>query len=289
MQIPIYIDVLFVINLFINYFLLILSARFSYVKINRWSILFGSIIGGIYACVIFFCELTSIIIFLTKIISALIIVYVAYRPKTKRDIIRLSLIFLISNLILGGVCYSLYFFFAPLNMAFNNTIVYFNLSPVALILITIATYLIIILFDSFLKPRQLQVEKNYLVNIYYNSNFCTLNGFVDTGNNLTDFFTNAPIIVCSYDSIENLLSHEEKYVFKNFSKIEDLSLYIDKIRIIPVNTVNSESFLPAFSPEKIVVDSTEKSFEIKNVLVAVSNESSLKNEPIILNPKLIYE
>ncbi len=285
MEVPIYVDVLFVLNLFVNYFLLLLSARLSNIKINRWRILLGSSIGGIYSCIIFFCNLPSSIIFLTKVLSALVIIYISYLPQTTKDVIRYSLIFLISNLILGGICYALYFFFAPLNMAFRNTVFYFNLSPVVLILITIVTYLIVILFESFLKPKHLQVGKDYLVTIYYNGNFCKLNGFVDTGNNLTDFFTNTPVIVCSYNAIENLLTREEKYVFKNFSKIEDLSLYIKKIRIIPVNTVSSGAFLPAFKPEKMVINS----FEVKNVLIAVSNENSLKNEPIILNPELIYE
>lgn len=289
MEVPIYVDVLFVINLFINYFLLLLSAKFSYMKINRWKILFGSAIGGIYSCVIFFCTFSPSIILLTKILSALVIVYVSFTPKTQKDIIRVSLIFTNSNLILGGICYALYFIFTPLNMTFRNSVVYFNFSPVFLILTTIVVYLIVVLFDSVLKPRHLHIDKDYLVTIHHNRKICTLNGFVDTGNNLTDFFTNTPIVVCSYDSIEKILDEKERYVFKNFSKIDDLSIHIDKIRIIPVNTVNSGAFLPAFAPEKIVLKNSEKTYLIKNVLIAVSNENHLKQEPIILNPNLIYE
>lgn len=289
MEVPIYVDVLFVINLFINYFLLLLSARFSLNKIIKWKILFGSILGSIYSCIIFFCNFSSLILLLIKIVSAFLITWVSLSPKTKKDLLRTTIIFLISNFILGGVCYAVYIFSSSSNIAFRNTIVYFNISPLFLIILTVFTYLIIVVLENILRPQHLDINNNYSVTIYYHEKFCTLKGFIDTGNNLTDFFTNTPIIVCSFASIEQILNDNEKYVFNNFDKINDISNYMDKIRIIPINTVNSCNFLPAFAPEKLIIKNSEKSYLIKNVLVAVSSENHLKDQPIILNPNLIYE
>lgn len=289
MEVPIYVDVLFVINLFINYFLLLLSARFSLCKINRWKILFGSILGSIYSCIIFFCNFSSLIVLLIKIVSAFLIAWVSLAPKTKKDLLRTTIVFLISNFILGGVCYAVYFLSSPTNMTLRNTIVYFNISPIYLIILTIFTYLITIVLESILKPQHLSINNNYSVTIYYHGKFCTLKGFVDTGNNLTDFFTNTPIIVCSFASIEKILNDNEKYVFNNFDKINDIPNYMDKIRIVPINTVNSRNFLPAFVPEKLIINNLEKTYSIRNVLIAVSNENHLNDQPVILNPKLIYE
>ena len=40
---------------------------------------------------------------------------------------------------------------------------------------------------------------------------------------------------------------------------------------------------------KITLKNSKKTYLIKNVLIAVSNENHLKQEPVILNPDLIYE
>ena len=132
-------------------------------------------------------------------------------------------------------------------------------------------------------------EKTFDVQILHNQNSCTLKGFIDTGNNLVDFFTNSPIVVCSYSSIEKLFSEEEKNFYKHFSYLDNEYNFNVKTRIVPVNTVCADGLLPAFVPSEFSLKNENKSYKIKNVLIAVSNEPSLKNKPVILNPKLISE
>lgn len=287
LKIPIYIDVLFVLNLFLNYFLLLVTARLSFQKISRLRFVFASLFGALYASIIFFLKVSFFILLLSKLSVALIITYISFLPKKPRILFHLGLIFLIIAILFGGVCYFISIVFSPINMAVNNFTVYFNFSPVLLIILTIIVYLVITLLEHFSNSMFLK-ESSYTVTISYNFKSCTLQGFMDNGNNLLDYFTNTPIVVCSFSSIEDLFLNEERDFFRNFS-LEKAFNYDKKVRIVTVNTVSSSDILPAFIPQSFIVQTGDKKHSVDNVLIAVSNESSLKNKPIILNPKLLFK
>ena len=287
MKIPIYVDVLFVLNLFLNYFLLLITARLSFQKISRIRFVFGSVVGALYATIIFFLKVPFLILFLSKFSVALLITYISFTPKNVRILFHLGLIFLIIAILFGGVCYFINSVFSPVNMAVKNFTVYFNFSPVLLIFLTIIVYIAITLLERFSNSMFLK-ESNYTVTISHNFKNCTLQGFMDNGNNLLDYFTNTPIVVCSFSNIEHLFSSEERDLFKNFS-LEKAVDYDKKVRIVTVNTVASSGILPAFIPESFTLCSGNKRHSVDNVLIAVSNESSLANKPVILNPKLLFK
>ena len=93
-------------------------------------------------------------------------------------------------------------------MLWHNSTLYVNISLVTLVISTIVSYFVICLFRHYIDSHNYDDYK-YVVIITYNGKSVSLDAIADTCNNLTDIFTGKPVIVCSIDSIMDLLSDSE--------------------------------------------------------------------------------
>ena len=105
-------------------------------------------------------------------------------------------------------------------------------------------------------------NKEYVINIQNDGRNVTCTALMDTGNNLCDPFSGYPVIMVDKSIFTQLFNEE-------------------KIRLIPVSTVNGDSLIRAFRPEKITV----KNLSTNKVYIGESN-TSLDEYKAILNINL---
>ena len=74
----IYVDVLFVVNFFITYLLLISTSFFAKSEIKQYRAVIASVLGGLYSLVIIFDKLNFLLSAIGKIFASLLIVFVAF-------------------------------------------------------------------------------------------------------------------------------------------------------------------------------------------------------------------
>ena len=79
----IYIDVLFVVNFFITFFLLLVTAKFSKRSDKLWRTVLASFIGGIYSLVILWDNLNFALSIFGKLAAACIMILIA-RSEERR-------------------------------------------------------------------------------------------------------------------------------------------------------------------------------------------------------------
>ena len=126
----VYIDVLFVVNLIINYVLLLASGVLSKVKRKRLRILFGAFIGALYAVLIFFPDFSVIYTTISKMLISMVIVGIAFPFYSLRSYIKTLLIFYMVSFGFGGCVLGVFYFSsigANLGAIYSNGIFYFNL------------------------------------------------------------------------------------------------------------------------------------------------------------------
>ena len=75
----VYVDVLFTLNLFVNYLLLLSGACLLREKAKRWRLLLGAALGAVYSLIIFAPELPNFLSILIKVIFCVTIVLAAIR------------------------------------------------------------------------------------------------------------------------------------------------------------------------------------------------------------------
>ena len=145
----VYADVLFVLNLIIDYFLLRLTAGMLKRDISLWRMLLGATLGAITSLYIFLPQLNPITETVVRIIFCLIISFSAFGFRSKKSFFRATGLFIAVTFGYGGAMTAIWYIFKPDGMIINNSVVYFNISPLFLIVFSVIAYFIILLFIFF--------------------------------------------------------------------------------------------------------------------------------------------
>lgn len=260
----IYVDVLFVVNFFMTFLLLLLTGKLLKRDHKLVRFVIASVIGAVYALVILIDDMSFLLTIFGKIIIAFAIVFAAFGFRTARNYLKSVALFFFSNMVLLGVMIGLWFIFEPSGVVIHNSVVYFDVSAKVLLVSAfiayVLSYLIIRIYNATTAKKDifdLTVEKNgKCVHMF---------AFADSGNNLTEPFSSHPVIVVKKD-----LFKEEQGE-----------------RVIPYETVGGEGVLTAFKPDKVTVKASGKMLEVENVYIALSDYLGSEDYSAIINPKII--
>lgn len=277
----VYADVLVVLNLFVNYFLLRLSARILKTKPKRVPILLGAMIGGVYALVIFLPEQPWYIAVPMQLAVLSGMVLCAFRPHSIKAFLREAAAFFLVNFLFAGFMLAVFLLFKPKNMVYQNNAVYFDISIVTLVLSAVGCYLLFT-WISYLLKRRTPDDRLYTVCIAVNGKAFTGTGLLDTGNTLSDGFSDMPVVIADKAVLRHLLC-------ENYPDFENGTLQNDlQFRLIPYTTVGGEGVLKAFRAETLEI--VGKGIAVNGVLVAESR-TDFHDAPydILLSPKLFEE
>ena len=269
----VYADVLVALNLYINYFLLYGTALMLRRGISRKRCVIAAVIGAFGSLIIFVPALNFALSALYKIALGAAMTFVAFGKQKPADFAVCALVFMVVNFIFAGVMNALWVFFAPVGMIYENGVCYFNIPIAAMIAFTAAAFFLIklikLIFGKFSRKENICEVK-----IFENGTEITLRGLCDTGCNVEDLFTNTPVIICCYEKISRIIP---KNIEDYFSGILG-----EKIRLIPCKTVASQTLLPVFKAEKILING--KSAE---AFVGISKAELGEDIDCVLNPKII--
>lgn len=267
----IYIDVLFLINLIVNYLLLYGSVLLSGAAVYRIRVFLGALIGAAYGVIVFFISLNALFSVVLKILVAALMVFVSFKG-TYVKLFRFTLIFFGLSFAFAGTVLALYYFTGGADgyIETNNLILYINMPFWALILSAVFAYL---LFTLLFRASALVLRRETKpVEIIDSNKRVGFRALVDTGNMLRDPFTNARVIIADYSVVKDIVPQKVREILdktgaESFPAMYKKIPYEYKFRLIPYKTVNkSFDLLLAFKPEKILIDGALS----KNALVALS-------------------
>ncbi len=258
----IYVDVLFVINFFITYLLLLFTSALLKQKAGMARMLLASLEGGLYSLVILAESLSVFTTLVGKLAVSLLIVFTAFGFKRLLVFAKATALFYFSNMLFLGIISALMLAFKTNAIAVENGVAYFDISARILIISAAIAYIISI---AVIKLYNHTTGKNeiYSLTIIKQEKEIHLFAFADSGNRLTEPFSDYPVIVADKSKVS-----------------------FDTERVIPFNTVAGEGVLQAFKPDKVIISNGKRSFETEKVYVAMSNIDS-KDFSAILNPQLL--
>lgn len=288
----IYADLLICVNLIVNYFLLLATARFCQRKPHRIRLLLGALLGAVYALVLF-VPLPPWLLMFSRLVASGAILLAAFRWFGAKQFFKEYVIFFVINFVFAGLMLALWLMLAPQGMIFNNGIVYFNINAVMLVGYTAAAYLLCELFTRLYKK---QGEGNMIFDVvlYMGQKQVLLTGFVDTGNTLKDVYTGYPVAICTLSSVHAILPASLADVFaaplENTKALEQLVTpgTGNRFKFIPYSTVGFSGILPAFLPDKMILQRGEQTYGVENVYIAVSHQQIAKGDyDILLNADIV--
>lgn len=235
----IYIDVLIILNIYVNYFLLRTAARITHSPLSTLRCIAASAFGSLFSLTILLPPLNGIVSTLLRIFSAAAIMLAAFGWSDIRRLIMNTAAFFIANFLLAGSVYAVSFCFAPEFVHINNGCFYIDFSLLILILTTAAMYAIV--WAARVISGRLPAEQGkYRVLVRYRNIVVNMAGLADTGNVLVDMFTGVPVIVCGREQFSEFIPDKCEKLPRGF-------------RYIPCCTVSESGVMPVFCPDEILI------------------------------------
>jgi len=259
--------VLFVINFFICFLLLQITAKLAKRSIKTYAHIISSAVGGVYSFIILLDTLNYFVLSVSRAISAAVIVLIAFGFKSLKSFAFTYLLFISSSFIVLGVICALAMLTKSEFISVHNSTVYFDISARGIVLSALFAYILSCVIVR-LYNRALSKNEIYTLEIENEGKSVSLFAFCDTGNKLREPFSNYPVIVADSDKIRPLMTET-------------------KTRVIPASTVNSRSFLMSFKPDRVTVKTKNGQEELQNVYVALSDEVKTDGFCAVFNPEIL--
>lgn len=279
----IYIDIIIVENLIMNYIILYATGLISKNKISYLRIFLASLIGSIYAATQYISKLNIYSNFIIKTILSIIIIFVAFNPQNIKKLCKQLVLFYLTTFTFGGVATYLIYLLKPQNIIIKNGM---YVGTYVLKVIFIGAILgTIILIISFRLSKNKMTKKDLIcqIKIKLNGKEKVLNAIVDTGNMLKEPITGNPVVVIEkvalYDLMpKEILNNTESILGGDFEQIPEKikKEYIQRLKIIPFSSLGKQNgMLVGIKPEKLEVIN-EQSEEKNNAIIGIYNKSLTK-------------
>ena len=229
----VYVDILIILNTIVNYFILLAVDKILRIHSKRWRILFGGAVGGL-SSLLLFIENLGVIMTLLKIITAILMTVITFGLKPIKRLLKSVFLLFAITFLFGGILFAIYIFFDKDILIYSNGIVYFDIDLTFLIVCTVISYVVITIISKIM-DKKAPKSKEYYITVENAGKTISCTALMDTGNNLREPFSGYPVIMLDKELFQKLFIEE-------------------KIRLIPVSTVNGESVIRAIRPHKLIIN-----------------------------------
>lgn len=277
----IYADILIITNIYSNFFLLKATAKLTHNALRNSKCIISAIVGSLFSLVILLPELNTFTLLLVRIISAALMVIVAFSGRESSELYRIGLIFFFISFLFAGTEYAFSLLDNGSRTIFHNSMLYVNISLLTLVISTITAYTALTLFRRFM-DRSNQFDGDYSVIIINGDKQVKLKAVCDSCNNLSDSFSGKPVIICGKSSVEPLFEEKE---LVGAMAMNGSGESCRKWRVIPFSTIDSSGLVPSFRPTGIYIKNNEtgKLHYMEAYIGVVEREL----DHAIFNPKIL--
>ena len=273
----IYLDVLLALNLFIDFLLLTATGRLLRLPHKRGRLVLGAAIGAASCCLVLIPDLPAPLSLLLKLAAAALIIRAAFRWQGGAAYIKQLLVFLVVSAVFAGLSFALWFFAAPEGFYLLDGVVYYQVSPLLLVALTVFSYLVLSLYDRFTRKNAPE-GRDYRLSLTAGGGTVRLRALYDTGHHVTDVFSGCPVAIVRYQALAPCLPAELKEAVAGAMRTDGFppdggnvtTAVKSRLRMIPLRTVSGTGLLPAFQPSGAPLETTAgKGADVSGIYVAV--------------------
>ncbi len=299
----IYLDIVILENIVINYLILLVTARFSKNKASSLRLLLGSLLGTAYlVLMILLPDMQVYTTVLSKVLLSIGMVAVTFNFGRLKVFLKTLALFYASTFLFAGAGFALMFFKRDWGIMRNGVI----MSPVSILdttwaelLLAVAVTLIIlrIVWDA-LQSRFLREKLLVRISIAFDQKAIEVPALVDTGNSLHDPLSNMPVVVVEFTAIKDLLPDDIRNIFEQDTENDlnrvtatiSCSNWFSRFRLIPFTSLGKENgMLIGFRPDYIEIGEEDDRKGVHDVIVGIYNKALSRNEQYraLMNPELM--
>lgn len=244
----IYLDVILMENICMNYIILFATGLILKVNIKQIRVIISSSLGGIYAILSFapILEIYSNIVF--KIIMSVIMVYIAFNAKNIKILLKQVILFYFVSFAFGGCAFFLLYFIRPQDILIKNGYLT-GTYPIKIALLGgIVGFVIVNIAFKIVKARISKKDMFCDIEIYFREKTASIRAMIDTGNLLKEPISGMPVIVVEKQELEDIIPRK---IIENLNTIltggntdeilEEAKEYLPKFRVVPFSSLGKQN------------------------------------------------
>lgn len=277
----IYLDIILLENLFMNYIILFATALITKNKAKIWRLAISSLLGGIYAAISFMSVLEIYSGLVLKVLLSVAMIYIAFNPKTIKLMFKQLIIFYLVSFAFGGTAFALLYFISPEEILMKNGLLIGTYPLKIAFLGAIVGFTIIQIAFKTIKTKMTKKDMLCELEMYLEDGKQVLIAMIDTGNLLREPITKAPVIVAESTKLtnilpENILRNVDRIISGEIEDIDDK--YMSKFRVIPFISLGKENgMLLGMKLDKVVITTEDGTKEEKDVVLGIYDKPLSKN------------
>lgn len=273
----VYADILLAVNLIVDYFLLKVTLKILKITPKTYRLILASILGAVFSLYIFLPKSPVLVEFSVQFIMNSLMMLLCVGFRSLKSFMRSVITMFCVTCIYGGIMIAVWQVFKPKGMVINNSVVYFNISPLILILFTVAGYFIYLAFSKIFAIAS-KTAKRCNITLYALGKSVGATAIIDTGNSLTDIFSGSEIIISDKAVAITLFGTTD---------IEKDPLLATRYRTIPCETVSGKGIMEGFRCDMGEIYLEDKIISLNNPILAISKTPIKEDYSAILNPKIL--
>ena len=276
----IYIDIVIIENLIMNYIILCATGIVSKNKIRHLRLIMASLLGAIYSVVAYMKILEIYSNIVLKILLSVIIVYIAYNPQTVKKMCKQVLIFYLTSFVFGGVALYLIYFLKPQEIFIKNGVYVGKYVLKVIFLGAIIAFIIVKISFKLIKTKINSKDMYCKIKVFIDEKVIQTIAMIDTGNLAKEPITNRPVVIIENNLLEEVLPKEicnnvENILSGNLDGVPEK--YIPRLRCIPFSSLGKQNgMLLGIKADGIEVDFEEEKKCSKDVIIGVYDKSLTK-------------
>ncbi len=282
----IYLDIVLLENLCMNYIILFATGYIMKIKMKQGKLILSSLLGGVYAVISYLEILPLYSNFSMKILLSVLMVYIAFGPKEIKKLAKQLIIFYLISFAFGGCAFALLYFIKPQEILMKNG-VYIGTYPIKIALLGgIIGFIITYIAFRIVKTKIRKKDMLYKITIKIEGKEISVNAMLDTGNLLKEPITGMPVIVVQknelysvipekvLNNIEELIGGENKELINNLEEKE----YLTKFRLIPFSSIGKQNGLMlGLKADEVYIELEEEKERRTDVIIGIFSQALTKN------------
>lgn len=280
----IYIDIIFIENLIINYIILYVTGVISKARIKNKKIIIASIIGATYSIIYYILKLEIYSSFILKIILSAIMIYIAYDTKSFKTLWKKIILFYLVSFVFAGAALGIIYMVNSQDITIQNGVLVGSYTIKTILIGIIIAFIIINVGFDIIKTKISKKDLICDMEIKINNKTIKTKAMIDTGNFLKEPITNIPVAVVEhtllYDAIpKEILNNMDKILGGDLEALsqEIQNEYMPKLKVIPFSSLGKQNgMLLGIKADKLIIQNEDGDKVIDKVIIGIYNKSLTK-------------
>ncbi len=282
--ITVYVDVLIFVNTVVNYLILSLTELLAKGKTTILRKVCAAFFSALFSLYIFAPSQSIIFDCLVKLFSSITAVIICFKFNTLKSFLRNIGVFYATSYIYAGAMIGMYLWLKPEKLSINNSIVYFDISPLILLTFTFVIYCIISIFKKVTRHDS-EFADRCTVEIVLDNVKESCTAMIDTGHTVNDSFEKGVVFIIDREIGCKLFG---KTNFESLLKYEQPPIdYKKRYRVIPVKTVSNTSLLPAIRVDYVDITLKNRTHRLIKPIAVLTEERLAEDYSAIFPPEAV--